>query len=339
MYDGGYQYMEKITDYVNKYCGGAQQKVDLGRKSNSESENFSLTNARDVQIEHSYKPDKDMFRSDLAFPRMQKLKIMYNMDIDHHFVHLTEFILKSSSYVGFHDLLNFMQMNPLLRRIQLPLFNNGSLFTIINERLPNLESMKFDWHNVDYTGVETTGVNRFRNVKEFALVLRQYNQDWANELQQMFASIQFDRLKTFDLELQFSDAIDFWVEWIAGNTELTKLSLTHVELSFEQLSAIIAPLKKLKVITIAWRQDSTLDNLHRFLSHVATNSSLEHITIDLNYHGPHAKRDSIFAIVPETWTDSQTDAVKKWVTVPHGWNGNQAQVQQYWTRVELKRTN
>lgn len=310
--DDGFDYAEAILHSVNKYCAEAYQEIELDRGAGSKTVNIPSINATSVKIIRiSDTNDVEQFRSDLAFPRMKKMDISSNIDINHYYPHLIEFAYQPIAYESFDYLSDFMRLNPQLHRIYLPFLRYGSHLTTMNELLPSLESLEFRVGNAEYGDSNAVETIRFKNVRAFTLELGiKTGRYWTDQLQQMLSSIQFDQLESFDVTNHHIDAIDFLIEWIVANRALATVSLTYRELSFQQLSALIAPLTKLKVLTITWAHRSTLDELNAALTDgVTMNSVLEQINIEI-FEYRRDWRQIICENVPHGWHCTDTGVMQ-----------------------------
>lgn len=273
--------VSKLSYYVNQYCGDIHQTIEIDRGHRLVHwKELTLMNVTDVKI---IRPRgghlMDEFRIDLSFPRMEKMDIDYPMDIIHHYPHLTEFLFQSYLQRPI-DFIDFMQLNPQLRMVQVPLsFNNFTFLTTMNKLLPNLESLTLQLRNGYRANSDENEIIRFTKVRAFAFDLF-YDTIVSEHL--LRTSIQFDRLDSFEVRVYNHNAgsFGFLIEWITSYSELSKVTFTtEQELSNHQLTALIAPLTQLKELTISWHR-SAFDVLHRFLSDSVTmKSSLERINI------------------------------------------------------------
>lgn len=285
-YDDGVKHFEGVSRYVNTYCANVQQSFTIFTPMQLNMLDLSLVNVTDVTIlDQHYLTDVDFTNLNLAFPRVQKLAITLPMNVNYHLPHLTEFRYCSTVYT---DLIDFLRLNPQLRKIDIPFSGNSTHLATVNNLLPNLESLTLTSRFVHTGPIEMT---RFKNVRAFNLDFHIY----------ALHAVQFDRLDSFAVYTRDPDSIDSLIEWIVGNTELTKVSLEREELSFEQLSALIAPLTKLRVLEITWQHGSTLSALGRALAgDVVKNSSVERINLHLSgsYTIP---RQNVTDILPRDW--------------------------------------
>lgn len=148
---------------------------------------------------------------------------------------------------------------------------------------------------------------RFRNVTKFAIELYMVDDRyWNDELRLMLSSIQFERLDSFDVITYNQHSIDFLIEWMVGNTELTQASFT--ELNAEQLRSLVGPLRKLKLLTLEWRYQP-IEVLNEFLSDgVAKNSSLKQINIHICDNSIFTRRNFTENIAPGWYSDERNAA-------------------------------
>lgn len=310
MYDIETEIAEGLSYYVSSYCGKIHQEIESTPRM-LEKMNISPMNVTNVKLSGLWSTrEVKEFRMDLAFPRVAKLEIDSLMNLSYQYPHLTEFKLRSR-YVDFDDLLGFMQLNPQLRKIQLPFFNNGTFLSIMNELLPNLETLAFYILNgLNYSYFDTIKATRFRNVKAFAI--RSYISEdpyYMNDIQKMLSSIQFERLESFDVTTYQPQTFDFFIGWITRNTGLTTVSIYYSGLSSRQWSALIAPLTKLQVLEITAENES-FDVLNAVLaSDVAHKSLLKQITINIPFWCS-LTRANICENVLHGWRCNQDDAVK-----------------------------
>lgn len=313
VFEYGYAFTANISHLINTYCARAHQELRLKRGIDRDDVSILLANVTKVEITHtSGTTNKDNFRLDLAFPQMKSLDISRQMDLDHNYSHLTEFILRASDYQSNIDYYTkFMQFNPQLHTIQLPLFNDGTFLPTINELYPRLESFALEVLNEQYIGHDAIEITRFSNVKKFSIELYIHGESvWTNELREIIASIRFERLESFAVITYVRDSIDFLIEWIVGNTALETVTLVGREMNFEQLTALITPLTKLKVLTMVWTFESTLGVLNRFLAHnIAINGTLENINVEVNQNGQFSYEDMV-GMVPRGWNYYEGDIVQ-----------------------------
>lgn len=233
---------------------------------------------------------------------MEQLAIEYKINLDFQYPHLTEFSLKKSFTMDFDDLRNFFQLNPQLRKVSLPFFRNATFLSRLNEILPNLESLEI-FACQDRKGFEGFQTVRFKNLKKIALTVFTYNDDWTDELQRMLTSIEFERLDSIDIVTYYKNRnwINFLIDWIGSNTDLTKLSFIFKELNDQLLTTLITPLQQLKVLTITWDDQSTLDELNRILSNnVLMNSLITQINISIPKYN-YLNRTLVCESIPNGW--------------------------------------
>lgn len=313
VYEYGYAFTAQMSDLVNKYCANANQEIGVQRAFGQENMTISLVNVTNVKIYHnSGTAQQDTFRLDLAFPHMTSLEISRRMDLDYHYSHLTEFTLHASDYhPNIDHFFKFLQFNPQLRKIHLPYFYNDTFVALTNELLPNLEAFSLEVLNQKYGGANATEITRFIHVKTFTIDLIILGAEfWTRELRQMLVSIQFDRLQSFSVATCYGDSINFLIDWIVGNTELDTVSFVGREMSFQQLSALIVPLNKLKVLTLRWTYASTLGELNRFLAHaIAMNGTIKQINVNRVKYGALGCKPILEAI-PDGWYYNDQDIMQ-----------------------------
>lgn len=309
----GYKYVEEIQYALNKYCFKTTQEITLHRRLPRVDDlnvNFSFLHAADVNIEHfPFEPIEPM-RLDISFPRMRKLIIDREVDLIHHYPHLTEFISSifgwSLNLPGFYD---FMRLNPQIRSIDITIYNDAMFLTSLSELLPNLETLSLGLLSANDYNFDFSSIARFKHVKKFNLNvdlhMRPYN-SWTDRLHQIIDSIEFDSLHSFSVQSLNPESFDYLIGLIARNSELKNVSINS-ELSFEQLCRLITPHSKIIELTIDSQETSLRGIWNRFLEHLTISHSLEKLTVQFFKYGEISYEDLV-EIVPFGWSISGIEA-------------------------------
>lgn len=216
----GYQYLEEIQSFVNKYCAHAAQEVRLIRGINDIDGdlNISFVNATNVILEYYLFDPSDSIRLDVAFPRMQSLFVNLETILTHHYPHLTDITLQLFCTTPIESYLStFMRLNPQLRRIDSTIFDDRTFLPSISELLPKLESLSLRLLPSHYYTFDSLPKTQLSHVKDFALSLNFYG-PWTDKLQELLASIQFDQLEAFSLNSKSAAPLDFLIGMIVQNT-------------------------------------------------------------------------------------------------------------------------
>lgn len=304
----GHRHLAELQQSINKYCAKAFQHARLVVDHNTDfllgmHVNISFTNAKSINLAR-YVDDIDPIRLDKAFPRMQKLTVINELDLNHHYPYLTETIFNTVGVLrNMSTLLEFMRLNPQLSHIELPIWNDAAYLETSSELLSNLYSLTLTIHSRAYT-INALSVARFKSVKKMLVKTDRYvsPHNWNQEnLHQLLASLQFDHLESFTVASTHPNSQDFIIQLIVRNTELRSV-LINSDMSFDQLSRLIEPLPELKELTVACSELLTCVTINRFLEYaIASNHALAKFTILFPHHSDMTKRD-LLEFIPRGWS-------------------------------------
>lgn len=177
---------------------------------------------------------------DQMFPNLQQLFLTLSSDIEYELMNralpnLRVFNVAIGISVWRHTerIEEFLRKNPQIREIEISFFPTDFV-TVINECLPNLESLSLDEFHIDDETI------RFENVKKF--VLHNSNPSTLNK-------ISFARLES--LEMIYDDVdFDDWAQFFTNHSNLSRLHLEGFE--DDRLAELMAKLPNLIEITIEW---------------------------------------------------------------------------------------
>lgn len=243
---------------------------------------------------------------------MEVLNIDRQRDLNQHYPHLTtvRFPLLYG-YSDVSDLSEFVRLNPQLRNMDTPIYNNVTYLTSLSDSLPNLDSLSLGALLSEEYKFDAVPIARFKHVKMFSLNVNLYANArlWTSALRKILASIQFDQLESFSLHPTRPESINFLIELIVRNAALRSVTVES-ELTFDQLSALITPLPVLKELTIDWQKASTLGVVRRFLEYVIeSNHSLKKFTVRLSQYDRLIYSDLV-DFIPSGWDYNETNAVQ-----------------------------
>lgn len=298
----GYKYLDKIQSFVNKYCSDALQKVTIIRDDNDPTPfEFSFVNTTCVFVVDTDRNRADPLPLHTAFPQMEKLATDANLDLNHHYPHLSEIFVSRVL-----DLSDMWRLNPQLRRIEIQLSSDPAYFRKLTEWVPNLESLTLMVLKREYN-FYTSPLAQFKNLKNFTLSMDPLGELFFSfdRLHVIFDSIRFDKLESFTLISSRYIALDSVIPMITQNAALQIVNL-NVELSFAQFSEVITNLPELKELTICWHRIKTRPILNRMLEHIiATNHGLNKITIDLVQRPDVTTKADFLEFLPVGWTNEE----------------------------------
>lgn len=248
----GYTLAKNITEYIHSYCPNATHTILLQRHSNSEN-NFSFPNATNISLRYT-KNFEDHIDLAAMFPQMTQLNLTntdYQPYLNRNFTFLTNFIFSAQeSHTSFQLWLDFLQSNKQLRSFESPILWNRNWLRLINEQLPNLESLTVEYQpkRNDNDG-PVYDVIRFKSVKSFELKVMNFVDEWNVDARLRLATIQFEQLKSFTLASNIANTTDGWIEIIGRNDKLTSVQTKSFELNYNNLMRL-TQLVKLKSISL-----------------------------------------------------------------------------------------
>lgn len=320
-YQIGYTIVEGVQAAVNKHCTNAFQKVEVLHyycHNDSQKVNVSFPNATDIVVSARVYVLRSPFNLDLAFPKMQKLKIDCSSDQHAHYPHLTELIFgldyqhpkQYESYVS-----QLVQMNPQLRRIKTPGFNFPTYFEHLSE-LPNLEILTVGLLSRYYYDSEFTTA-RFRKVKEFSLDVDEFRNGtpYLGFPEALLDSIQFDLLESFSLTMYDTDneqKTNFLIGMIVRNAELQKVTINS-NLHLDYALKLVEKLSHLRELNIVWHKHSSGLALNRFLSHIVEkNHTLERFNVRFPVRA-EVLIEGLLEFIPQGWRYIEAGVSSKWL--------------------------
>lgn len=246
--DFGTPSLEKIVEYVDKYCPQAKKAI------------FVVTVDRDALANWSYSIEittpsiglsiyvPQAFPLNDLFPRMEELKMEKIIESAvEYFPNLTkcsfESVLHPGSYKKAYEMI---RLNPQLHSFKTMITNNASFVSYINEMLPNLQSLSFDFFNVAIVAEMV----RFTRVTEFSLDLSYCGAD--ARIGQAIDNIKFDELKNLKIRSGFGRFDANLKEMVRENRGLTSLAIDF-SMTRTELTELIQILPDLEELSIYWR--------------------------------------------------------------------------------------
>lgn len=301
----GFENIEQLQFYINTYCTNAVQTVSLKQYGEHKlgDVKVSFLNATNVILHHNHFEDIPPLRLDEAFPRMQKLHIGRDAELQHHNPYLTELVFDKLWRIRSQpDFLRYLRLNPQLRHIEVPCLHNDTFLSSISEAIPNLESLSIRLLNSEYSD-ETFQIARFRHVKRFTLKQDLFSQVnlMSAEALELVDSIQFDRLESFSVLDQTLDSRGPIIEIILKNAALQHLMINS-EFSESQVSTLITSLTELKAITIIWVHKTVHSRFGEYLRHANRNNALEKFTVSFAEKSPTTYKDLLPYASRHGWT-------------------------------------
>lgn len=309
------EFIEGIRLSINKYCVNAVTALKIyvdGQKLTDTD--VSIANVTSVNLCLIYGASvKKPLRLDKVFPQMQKLELDYNEDLAYHYPHLTEFVFHDNSKQHYHwNWFDFVRLNPQIRKIKSPNFNNNTFIPSLSRLLPNLESLSVrvlrstHYHNM------ADEVACFNNVTDFTIDLPVEEHGWNDDnVREIFESIQFNHLESFTVNTRVRSSFPFMFKFALESTALKRLSIKNYEVFPWRLAKLVETLPDLKELSISWYDVSTFEALVRFLADTITN---EHALEKLNLFNNNFLNDDIEAIIPNGWNYKEIELSNtKWV--------------------------
>lgn len=303
--------VEQAQFLINTYCSKAEQKIELFGANIAYIPDLHLWFEHVTNVTISRRPYRanQPFRLDTAFPQMRKLTFDCELDLNYHYPHLKTIIFKHYKYTS--EWGEFLRLNPQLRTIKSPVFNNSMFLASISE-LPYLENLHLVFLPLKYYSRNSNLPRaRFPHVKNFALNMNIFssNNFGSFEFKEILRTIRFDRLESFSFTSGNRDPVDFLIGMAANNSALQRMTI-EAEVTFEQLLVVVASLAELKELTLTWYERSSHGAWNRLLEHVVTsNHTLEKLTVHMSRHdsvtAPH-----LLQLVPEGWRSNGAEAAR-----------------------------
>lgn len=308
-------YVNEIQFLINTHCSAASQELQITEPyvAIPRSVNIRFENVTSVALFAFPINVAKFLRLDTAFPQMRKLNFNCELDLNHHFPHLTEITFQHNSFEW--DVSEFVRLNPQLHSVDSPIFNNSMFFSSINE-LPNLENLWLAKLPLKrYNNRNSFETVQFKNVKNFTLTLYDYDDDstWNELSSQMLEAIQFENLSSFTVytnNYYTLEPLEALVGMVAKNALLQNV-IFDSKISTFQLSRMVASLKQLKDVTFAWWEPrQPFHTWNRFLQDlIESNHKLEKITVKLPLYS-QIDFESSSMIVPSGWSYIKTIGLK-----------------------------
>lgn len=297
-----YDLAEKLSEYINKYCTRAYLEVELIRGYQNDDVNILLKNYTNVKITHiSGTTAMDKFYLDESFPRLQKLDIDYEMEIDHHFPNLTNFIYIP---IRFYDIYmsyldEFIELNPQLRSIHTSLYYDTNFLATMSTSLPNLESLSLRTIEKHHLPDGTAEVAHFPNVIDLSLDVRNGKAIWTDRLKRLLESIHCPRLESITISSRESFAYPFLFELLWKNKGLRSVTIISSR-PMNVLVDVNSRLPQLKEFTVQSPAKKNLPKLNELLVGATT---LDSVNIRLD-KSSIVKYADIVEQVPMNWSHS-----------------------------------
>lgn len=309
-----YTLAKSIAEYINFYCPKATHNIFLQRHSNNEN-NFSFPNATNINLRYT-KKFEDHLDLVAMFPRMTHLSLTntdYQPYLNRNFTLLTNFMLSAQeSHTSFQSWLAFLQSNQQLRSFESPILWNRNWLRLINEQLPNLETLTVEYQpkRNDNDG-PVHDVIRFKSVKSFELKVMNFVDDWNIDARLRLATIQFDQLKSFTLASNIANTTDGWVELIGRNDKLISAQAKSFELNYNNLMRLMQLVKLKSILLECFDFFSVVDTL----LFMEEKTAIKEIAVFTNSMG----RTEFLTDLPANWkvVDDKTIDGKEYLLFVH----------------------
>lgn len=286
----------EISHHIAEYSAQSLIEITL---VNVDNYLLSTTN----QIFHRVKTVKircasfiDNFRLNHIYPMMKTLKFTLNtpsrvlLSLRRQYEHLENVAFYETVSTG--ENINFrpvFELNPQIRSLELPRFPSHDLLQVINDSLPNLESLSVSCYPLNYLHSYENGQNvHLINVKRFTISL-----PWQSPETLDHFPITFENLES--LEVASSRLFDVPVRLIEQNEHLKVLSLAtlNVTPNFANILNVIKRLTELEAITLQWTEAVAQSELWRLMNKVG---KLRNVTFIIEQSSDFNK-----LIVPDEW--------------------------------------
>lgn len=216
------------------------------------------------------------------FPDMQQLDIRRPHAIPslaHHFEHLTDFAVLpvSETYVD-PMLLQFVRLNPQLRRFKTPAFGyNQTYLQYVSACLPMLEELHIT--GVEFEDGSDPPPTHFARVKRFAMELANHF-GRRRDRYVIMPALTFDRLESFELagRIEPHNVHKFVSFFERHNRTLKGLEMTTNFVPDAELPVLFGALPALEELTMNWMNAGGLRDLLAFLAHGRGTAKLRRFT-------------------------------------------------------------
>lgn len=232
------------------------------------------------------------------FPQMRRLDIDVNADssvFNRNFPHLRYMVVRTDGtkiLIESH-LTNFIDLNPQIYSLHMPLHENQALLQDLNEKLPNLRVLGLEGNRIDLD----MDIIHIKNVTKFSWIVRSITNELSGNVGNI-PKIAFDQdIESFELFLNFNQLNNIDIEFIVTNyKDLVHLAVKQCQFEYEQLFEIVRSLKKLKVLEFEWQQPSDGNEPTPILT---ANSNLNKVFIHTSVNGTSS--DEISKVFPSEW--------------------------------------
>lgn len=259
----------------------------------------------ELDIEYESTPTMQLNK---AFPHIEQLSIQgfithFPFSFSSSSKHLTQFTSRESIY-DTDRFKSFLQLNPQLRNLSVPIRWTHNYIREIGEYLPNLEELHIKYDGSQAKEKSSNDSIRMKNVKKFILELS-YNDGYrlAQSSREILNTVVFDKLEIFKLSASIGGISTFLIDLIGRNKNLTRVELAKFEVSENDLNRLVKQLPKLKDITIHHPSSRDIWDLMRFIGH---RTQLERIyvttsvnDIDIFFHVEREMGERAYRMIPD----------------------------------------
>lgn len=205
------------------------------------------------------------------FPAMQQLDIRRPHAIPslaHHFEHLTDFAVLPVCETHVDPmLLQFVRLNPQLRRFKTPAFGyNQTYLRYVSASLPMLEELHIT--GVEFEDGADPPPTHFARVKHFSMELANHF-GRSRDRYVIMPALTFDRLESFELagRIETHNVHKFVSFFERHNRTLKRLEMTTNFVAAAELPVLFGALPALEELTMNWMHAGGLRELLAFLAH------------------------------------------------------------------------